>query len=79
MDTVAISKSVFKIVQKIVGGFRDGNGSGHARIVPTRNSTRQKKIRPLPVRLLVGYPLKKYPRIFLKPVGTRGYPIPANI
>ena len=54
---------------------RDGNGSSGARIVPTLNPTRPKKICPLPA----GYPLKKYPRIFLKPAGTRGYPIPANI
>jgi len=39
----------------------------------------QKKIRPLPAHLPVGYPLKKYSRIFLKPTGTRGYSIPANI
>jgi len=58
---------------------RDGNGSGWAQIVPTRNPTHKKKIRPLPARLLTGYPLKKYPRIFLKPAGTRGYPIPTNI
>jgi len=58
---------------------RDGNGSGRARIVPTRNPTRQKKICPLPARLPAGYLLKKYSRIFLKPTGTRGYPKPANI
>jgi len=58
---------------------RDGNGSGRVRIVYTRNSTRKKKIRPLPARLLIGYPLKKYPRISLKPAGIRGYSKPANI
>jgi len=58
---------------------RDGNGLGRARIVPTRNPTRQKKIRQLLARLSVGYLLKKYPQIFLKLTGTRGYPIPANI
>jgi len=59
--------------------YMDGNGSGRPRIVPTRNLTRQKKICLLPARLPAGYPLKKYLRIFLKPVSTRGYPIPANI
>jgi len=39
--------------------------------VTISNICRQKKIRPLPVRLLAGYPLKKYLRIFLKPAGTR--------
>jgi len=62
---------------------KDGNRSGRARIVPTRNSTAKKKIRPLPVCLPARYPFKKYPRIFLKSTGTRGYPrgypIPANI
>jgi len=58
---------------------RDGNGSGRARIMPTRNPTRQKKIRPLPARLPAEYSLKNYPWIFLKPAGTRGYPILANI
>jgi len=57
----------------------DGNGSDQARIMATRNTTRKKKICTLPARLPVGYLLKKYPQIFLKPVGTRGYPIPTNI
>jgi len=60
------------------GVSRDDNGSGRAWIVSTCNPIRKKKIRPLPVCLLVGYPLKKYPRIFLKLVDTREYPIPAN-
>jgi len=51
---------------------RDGNGPGWARIVPTRNPTRQKKICSLPARLPAGYPLKKYPRV---PVDTRYPPI----
>jgi len=54
---------------------RYDNGSDRTRIVPTRNPTRQKKICPLPA----GYPLKNYPQKILKPAGTRGYPIPANI
>ena len=58
---------------------RDGNGLGQTRTVPTRNPTRQKKIRLLLARLPAGYPLKKYPRIFLKHTGTYGYPILANI
>jgi len=53
--------------------------TGRARIVPTRNPTYKKKICLLPVRLPVEYPFKKYPRIFLIPAGTRGYPIHANI
>jgi len=35
---------------------RDGNGSGRARIVPTRYPTRKKKSYPLPAPLPVGYP-----------------------
>jgi len=38
------------------------------------NPQKKKKNLPLSVRLLVGYPLKKYSRIFLKLAGTREYP-----
>jgi len=66
-----------KVKHKFI--IRDDSGSSRARIVPTHNPTHKKKICPLPVRLFVGYLLKKYLRIFLKSAGTRGYPILANI
>jgi len=34
---------------------------------------------PAACLFIAKYPLKKYPRIILKPTGTRGYSIPANI
>jgi len=61
----------------IMGLIRDGNGSGTDSAYPQPDLP--KKLHPLPARLPVGYPLKKYPWILLKPAGTRRYPIRANI